>query len=80
MEKSTKYHDKSTHEKDHEVKVNDNIDDGVRAYDGSISVNNGVHVGVEQVIGDDTEETDPCKDIMKRKYLKWITIERKTPR
>lgn len=39
-------------------------------------LNKGVHIGVEQV----TENADPCKDMLKRKYLKLIALERKTPR
>ncbi|CAI8612607.1 unnamed protein product [Vicia faba] len=80
MEKLTKSHDKSTHEKDHMVKVNDNIDNGVRVYEGSITMNNGVHAGFEQVIEDTTEHGDPYKNMLKRKYVNWIATEIKTPR
>lgn len=54
---------KRTHKKDHVVKVNDNIDNSVCVYDGSTLVNNGVHAN--QVIENDIEEADLCKDVLK---------------
>ncbi|CAI8600695.1 unnamed protein product [Vicia faba] len=69
IEKSTR----STYEKDHLVKVNENIDSVVY---GSILLNNGVHDGFVQVLKD----VDPSQNMQKRKYIKLITIERKTLR
>lgn len=77
-EKLSKSHDKSTREKDHDT--NDNIENGIYAYEGSISVNNGVQVEVEQVIENDTEKFDSSKDVQKIRYLKGITTEKNTPR
>ncbi|CAI8609156.1 unnamed protein product [Vicia faba] len=71
MDKLTKFHDKSTHEKDHVVKVNENFDD---------VVNNEVLVGYKHVSEYANEDVDPCKNLLKRKFVKWIPVERMTPR
>lgn len=47
-----------------------NINNGVCAYDGTITMNDGVHVGFVLAIEDATKDGDPSQSVLKRKYIK----------
>ncbi|CAI8613445.1 unnamed protein product [Vicia faba] len=62
--------------KDHVVKMNDNIDNGVNAHEEYIFMNNRVHVEFVQ----STKDTDPYIHMLKRNDLGRIDTERETPK